>query len=403
MAWKLSSSPLLQRRTWPSVRRSQRREVSAATDLVRLAFGLAWVLVAGAGAAHEIRPAVVTVTFAAPAYDIEISGNIEAMLAGVGPNVADTSESPNAKRYDTLRQFPPAALDAEIRKFAPDLIRGLAVEFDGQRAAPELVATKVPDVGDSKLARISIVHLRGPVPPGAREFRWSLSRELGDNVLRLREAGREQMASVWLKNGDWSDPYVFGEGLRPRTTLQVALQYIGLGFTHIVPKGLDHILFVLGLYLLSTKWKPLLVQVTSFTIAHSITLGLSMYGVLSLPSSIVEPLIALSIAYVAIENVLTSELHAWRPVVVFGFGLLHGMGFAGVLQEIGMPRCEFATALVAFNIGVELGQLAVITGAFVLTGLWMRSKPWYRRAIVVPASLAIAATGLYWTVERVLG
>ena len=106
----------------------------------------------------------------------------------------------------------------------------------------------------------------------------------------LREAGREQMASVWLKNGDWSDPYGFGVGLRPRTTLQVALQYIGLGFTHIVPKGLDHILFVLGLYLLSTKWKPLLVQVTSFTIAHSITLGLSMYGVLSLPSSIVEPL-----------------------------------------------------------------------------------------------------------------
>ena len=162
MAWKLSSSPLLQRRTWPSVRRSQRREVSAATDLVRLAFGLAWLIVGGAVAAHEIRPAVVTVTFAGPAYDIEISGNIEAMLAGVGPNVADTSESPNAKRYDALRQLTPAALDAEIRKFAPDLIRGLAVEFDGQRAAPELVATKVPDVGDSKLARISIVHLRGP-------------------------------------------------------------------------------------------------------------------------------------------------------------------------------------------------------------------------------------------------
>jgi hypothetical protein len=158
---------------------------------------------------------------------------------------------------------------------------------------------------------------------------------------------------------------------------------------------------VLGRYLLSTRWKPLLVQVTAFTVAHSITLGLSIYGIFSLPASIVEPLIALSIAYVAIENVMTSELHAWRPVVVFGVGLLHGMGFAGVLQEIGMPRSEFLTALIAFNVGVELGQLAVITLAFVLTGWWMRTKPWYRRGFVIPASLLIAAVGLYWTGERV--
>jgi hypothetical protein len=366
---------------------------------------LAWCLLLASFAihAHEIRPAVVTVTFAPPAYEIEISANVEAMLAGVSPKHADTSESPNAKRYDELRQFPPAALDERVREFAPELIRNLAIEFDGNRATPALVGATVPEVGDTKLARISVLHLRGDIPPGARDFRWSMNRDLGDNVLRLREQGRDEMASVWLKNGDWSDPYVFGQGIRPRSAGEVALQYMGLGFTHILPKGLDHILFVLGLYLLSTKWKPLLVQVTSFTIAHSITLGLSMYGVVSLPPSIVEPLIALSIAYVAIENVVTSELHAWRPVVVFGFGLLHGMGFAGVLQEIGMPRSEFVTALISFNIGVELGQLAVITLAFALTGIWLRGKPWYRRGFVVPASLAIAATGLYWTVERAIG
>jgi HupE/UreJ protein len=246
------------------------------------------------------------------------------------------------------------------------------------------------------------VRFRGQLPAGAKEFRWSLARELGDNVLRIREAGRDETVSIWLKNGEWSDPFVFGKGVRPRPSAQVAAQYVGLGFTHILPKGVDHILFVVGLFLLSTRWKPLLVQVTAFTIAHSITLGLSIYGVFSLPASIVEPLIALSIAYVAIENVLTSELHAWRPVVVFGFGLLHGMGFAGVLQEIGLPRSEFLTALIAFNVGVELGQLAVITLAFVLTGLWMRGKTWYRRGIVVPASVAIAAIGLYWTGERVV-
>ena len=361
-----------------------------------------WFLVALSAGAHEIRPAVVTVTFAPPAYAIEISANLEAMLAGVGAQHADTSDSPNARRYDALRQLPPEALGARLREFAPELVGGLAVELDGARTAPEFAEAAIPEAGDVKLARLSVVKLRGTMPAGAKEFRWSMAASLGDNVLRIREAGRDETVSIWLKNGEWSDPFVFGKGVRPRSAGAVAAHYVGLGFTHILPKGVDHILFVLGLYLLSTRWKPLLVQVTAFTLAHSITLALSVYGIFSLPASIVEPLIALSIAYVAIENVLTSRLHAWRTIVVFGFGLLHGMGFAGVLQEIGLPRSEFVTALIAFNVGVELGQLAVIALAFVLTGLWLRAKPWYRNGVVVPASLLIAAIGLYWTGERVI-
>lgn len=357
---------------------------------------------ANAGA-HEIRPAIVSVNLAAPRFEIEVSANLEALLAGVSPKHADTSESPNAQRYDRLRELAPAELEGQVRKFIPEWLKGLAAELDGVRVEPTVAAIEIPALGDPRLARISIIRLAGAMPDGGREFRWSYAREFGDNILKVREPGRESVTSVWLRNGEWSDPYVVGVGIQPRTALQVAAQYVALGFTHILPKGLDHILFVLGLYLLSTRWKPLLIQVTSFTIAHSITLGLSIYGIFSLPATIVEPLIAASIAYVAIENVLTNRLHAWRPFVVFGFGLLHGMGFAGVLQEIGMPRSEFLTALVSFNVGVELGQLAVITLAFVLTGIWFRNKPWYRSRIVVPASLLIAATGLYWTVERVIG
>jgi hypothetical protein len=363
-----------------------------------IAFLLLWF--AAAASAHEIRPAVVTVTFAAQAYQIEISTNVEALLAGVSPKHADTNDSPNALRYNTLRELPPAALKQRFDELAPEFANGLAVEFDGARIAPTLSGIEVPAVGDVKLARISTIRLQGKLPAGVREFRWSYPREYGDNVLRLREQGRAEMASVWLRAGEWSDPYVFGEGIKPRTTAQVAWQYVGLGFTHILPKGLDHILFVLGLFLLSTRWRPLLVQVTSFTIAHSITLALSIYGVFSLPPSIVEPLIALSIAYVAVENILTTELHAWRPFVVFGFGLLHGMGFAGVLREIGMPRSEFLTALITFNVGVELGQLTVISAAYLLVGAWFKDRPWYRRRVVIPASALIAATGLYWTIER---
>ena len=204
-------------------------------------------------------------------------------------------------------------------------------------------------------------------------------------------------------SGATSEAFPLDDTLVAKTTAEVAGEYLTLGFEHIVPKGLDHILFVLGIFFLSLHWKPLLYQVTAFTIAHSITLGLSLYGLVSLPPSFVEPLIALSICYVAIENVVTRELKPWRVYVVFAFGLLHGLGFAGVLLELGLPREEFLTALIAFNIGVELGQLTVISAAFATVAYWFKDKPWYRQRIVIPVSLVIGMTGAYWTIERIFG
>jgi len=148
---------------------------------------------------------------------------------------------------------------------------------------------------------------------------------------------------------------------------------------------------------------PLLIQVTAFTVAHTLTLALSVYGVVSLPSSVVEPLIAASIVYVAVENILTPNLKPWRALVVFGFGLLHGLGFAGVLVEVGLPHGQFVPALVSFNVGVELGQLAVIALAYLAVGVWGRNRAWYRPRVVIPASATVAAVGLFWTVQRVLG
>ena len=150
------------------------------------------------------------------------------------------------------------------------------------------------------------------------------------------------------------------------------------------------------------RLRPMLWQVTAFTVAHSITLALSIYGVVRIAPAIVEPLIALSIAYVAVENLFTSHLRPWRIALVSAFGLLHGMGFAGVLSELGLPRSEFVTALITFNAGVEAGQLAVITGAFVLVAYWTSHREWYRRRIVVPASATIALVGVFWTIQRLL-
>ena len=177
--------------------------------------------------------------------------------------------------------------------------------------------------------------------------------------------------------------------------------YLKLGFEHILPLGLDHILFVLSIALLEPRLKSVLVQATAFTVAHSITLGLAMYGLISPPPGIIEPIIALSILFVALENILVSKLNPWRVVVVFGFGLVHGMGFASVLTGLGLPRRLFLESLLAFNVGVELGQVAVILLAWGLVGYWFSGKPWYKQRVVVPASIVIGLIAAYWTVERV--
>jgi hypothetical protein len=180
------------------------------------------------------------------------------------------------------------------------------------------------------------------------------------------------------------------------------LRFIGLGYTHILPEGLDHILFVLGLFFFATRMRPLLWQITAFTIAHSVTLGLAMSGVFSLPSQIVEPLIALSIAVVAIENIFFRKVKASRWMIVFGFGLIHGMGFASALRDLGLPAGKFWPVLASFNVGVELGQLTVVTAAFLLTR-WMWHKPWYFKRVVVPVSSVITVIALYWVAQRTIG
>ena len=248
---------------------------------------------------------------------------------------------------------------------------------------------------------LAMFRLTGGMPRDATRLRWLYGLVADPYPLEIRRPDGSSTIE-WIEGTNWSDVIDLSKSFTRPTRLEIARQYLWLGYTHILPKGLDHILFVLGIFLLSPRWKTMLLQVTAFTVAHSITLGLSIYGIVSLPSRIVEPLIALSIAYVAIENLVTRELKPWRLALVFMFGLLHGLGFAGVLRELGLPRQEFLTALLTFNLGVEGGQLTVIAAALLVTAPFV-TKAWYRHRVVIPASILIATVGIYWTAARLSG
>jgi len=184
--------------------------------------------------------------------------------------------------------------------------------------------------------------------------------------------------------------------------------YVFIGATHILPGGLDHILFVLALLLASVRTRALLIQVSAFTVAHTFTLALAASGVFSPPTTIVEPLIALTIAFVAVENLVFRDITKWRPAIVFIFGLVHGMGFAGFFGELGLPPGQFWSALIGFNLGVEIGQLGIIAAGAIVALLLRRAlgdidgTRRYRRFVVLPGSLFIGLFGLWWAAQALL-
>lgn len=301
--------------------------------------------------------------------------------------------------------LPPVVPEADLQHrkevFQKDFLEKLELRFDGVRAT--LIKEALPPAisTDPSAAWRFGFRLTGAIPKNAKAFTWSHPYKMGQYLLRLKLEGNPEPHLEWVEGGKASASFPLGAALIPYTRLGKIGLYLRLGFTHILPEGTDHILFVLGLFFLSLRIRPLLLQVTSFTLAHSLTLGLSLFGVLSLSPRIVEPLIALSIVYVAIENILTDQFKPWRIAVVFSFGLLHGLGFAGALRDMNIPRADFLSALISFNVGVELGQLSVILLAFATVGWAFGEQPWYRQRISIPASVLIGLTGLFWTIQRV--
>lgn len=374
-------------------------------------------LVAGPSA-HESERTQVSLTLAGDdTFVLEVAHDPDWLLLRLerfapGPDLVDRSSlspaaggsrSTLADRDTRLSELGEVFIDRVVlfvdgHEVRPQRAEYLPPDADVPTEAPPAGANGPSDLQSAPSVPLARFRLHGRMPAGAQTLRWYYGLVVDPYPLVLRRADGSTVME-WVLGDAWSTALGLSGPSQTRGRWQTAWQYFGIGYQHILPRGLDHILFVLGLFLFSRGLAPLLAQVTAFTIAHSITLALAVYGVVSWPSSIVEPLVALSIAYVGVENVLSRRLTSSRLAIVFAFGLMHGMGFAGVLRDLGLPRQEMVTGLLAFNVGVEAGQLSVVALA-ALCVWWWRERAWYHRRVVVPASLGIALVGAYWVAAR---
>lgn len=348
--------------------------------------------------AHEVQPIILDVTLSEDRIEIVADWMIEAAVAELDLEaLTNTTEAENDDEYDRLRALPPEEMAAAIEDAWPGIAAKFKLNAGDAAVSPELGEVMVPEVGNLELARISRLRLSAALPAGGAPVVLGLTPDLGPLVIRQR--GVENGYAAFLTPGSLSDP-IPRSGGSEQSAGEAFVDYISVGFDHIVPQGLDHILFVLGLFFLSLRLGSLLWQVTAFTLAHTVTLALGALDIIRLPAEVVEPIIAASIVYVGIENVLMRKMAPWRPIVVFCFGLLHGLGFAAVLQDFGLGADHFVPKLVGFNIGVEIGQLAVIAAAWLALAAFFGRYGWYHRRIGAPVSIAIAVIAAFWVLER---
>ena len=298
--------------------------------------------------------------------------------------------------YLELREMAPGNFDVLFKTpMRGDARLALDVSFSGRVEQTSPVASRVSDSAMIQTWRLSAIE-----PLAGQEVGINgLSSTMTDALVRVQFAdGRE-----WIERLTPGAPRAFIPA--GQSGWSVAAAYLQLGVEHIL-LGIDHLLFVLALILLSSNTRQLVLAITAFTVAHSVTLAAATLGLVNVPPPPVEAAIALSIAFVALEIVRAREgepgIVARAPwVVAFAFGLLHGFGFAGALSEVGLPAGHIPAALLFFNFGVEIGQLLFIAMVLSLTALFRLARnPLPRWATVAPAYL-VGSLAMFWVIERV--
>ena len=350
---------------------------------------------------HELSPNIVNLQIEKNRISIEFTTNLEAYLAGVDFSILEnTNDHDNEKYYKILRKLNNSEL---TNIFLKDWDNFISLFFiapeDGTKLSNfNFSRIDTEDIDNTEVSRLSNIHFFIE-NKGMNPITFQASRTLGEII--LRQTGVENGVTQFLLSGEKSKVISAKPG-KPLDWIDTFLDYIPVGFTHILPKGLDHILFVFGLLFLTPKFYPLLIQISIFTLAHTITLAISSLNIIDISTKIIEPLIAMSIIYVAVENFFNSSLTRYRSIIIFIFGLLHGLGFASVLSSFGLPGTNFIWALVGFNVGVEIGQITIVLAFYAIFIYWIKTKNYYRKYISIPGSVIIAFFGSFWLIERTL-
>jgi len=353
--------------------------------------------------AHSIKPSIVEYRIFDKNIELNLSINAEVFLSGIDASkFIDTANAPQVKLYDELRKLQIDELESKIRDSIDSLKDSVYLKVDQKMLSLNLDEINVQDVEDEENIRITIISFKTTAPEDGKTITFAWKKELGSLIFRdfSMEIDNDGKASTtWLKAGEKTAPIPLAD--RKSNMATIIFPAIQQGIKHIIPGGLDHILFVLGLFFFSYKIGPLLSQVTIFTIAHSITLILGSLGYIYLPPVFVEAIIAASIVWIGLENVVRTKLNISRIGIIFCFGLLHGLGFAYMFTQIGLEGSDYLINLFSFNLGVEVGQLLVLTPFILITPILSRIS-WYRVAVSIPASIIIALFGVKMFIERVL-
>lgn len=355
--------------------------------------------------AHEISPAVVDINFHAtkPGIEVIIKQNFEILLAGIDFKHADTDNAPQKATYEKYRLLSEPALTREIEAFLPQFIAQIRLEVDGTPAALGVTAIRIDPNPVLTTNRWTYLTLRVPGEEPPHNIRWTYGKNFGPIILRVREISDGAVKTLWVEQAQPS-PVIDMAQIRNPDIWQQIRNFIWVGYVHILPLGFDHILFIIGVYFMAATLRRIVTLVTTFTIAHSLTLYLGVKSLVVLPAALVEAGIALSIAIVGVEILRKagSKTFAIKVATVFVFGLFHGLGFAGVLAESGLKEGQILVPLVAFNVGVELGQLTVIAAAHFLMAYALRGRATAVRYATVSAGVLLTVSGVVLSVTRIL-
>ena len=354
--------------------------------------------------AHEIKPSIADFYYDENYLNFEIRLNAELILSNIDASkITNTNSSPLSKIYDEYRLLDKNELEKILLESWEKINPNIEIKINNKLTNIDLVKVETQNLSNFEISRDSLIFLKIPLNQNSDYFTFKWLKNYGPIILRENNDLKleNDLFTKYLQSGVEADKIFFKEN-NFRSNLVSFMNFFVLGIQHIIPKGLDHILFIFGLFLFSSSINKLVKQITIFTIAHSVTLIFVSLSVIKINSNIVEPVIALSIVYVGVENIFKNYIKEYlRYIVILFFGLLHGLGFALVLSDIGYRSSKLYLNLISFNIGIEVAQISLILFLYLLVGIKFAKNQYYRIVFQLPSSIFIASIGLYWFFERI--